>query len=185
MYAELLSVDPQAAAAIHPNNRVRVLRALEHYRATGRRLSEQKAASRPSQRPYRSLVLGLDFADRAQLYRRIDLRVDRMMEQGLLEEAGAFREARLETSAQAIGYKELFPYLEGEKSLPECLESLKQATRRYAKRQLTWFRRDERIYWVYPDEAGPEAAQNRALGLAERFLSGELLEKPEKLGREC
>ena len=141
--------------------------------------------SREAPERYRALRIGIAYKDRAVLYDRINRRVDLMMEQGLLEEAGAFREARLETSAQAIGYKELFPYLEGEKSLPECLESLKQATRRYAKRQLTWFRRDERIYWVYPDEAGPEAAQNRALDLAERFLSGELLEKPEKLGREC
>ena len=80
LYEELKQVDPEAAAAIHPNNQVRVLRALEHYRATGRRLSEQKAASLPPERPYRALVLGLDFPERAQLYRRIDLRVDRMME---------------------------------------------------------------------------------------------------------
>ena len=87
LYSELQAVDPEAAAAIHPNNHVRVLRALEHYRATGRRLSEQKAASLPPERPYRALVLGLDFAGRDQLYRRIDARVDRMLEQGLLEEA--------------------------------------------------------------------------------------------------
>ena len=82
MYAQLQAVDPEAAAAIHPNNHVRVLRALEHYQATGCRLSSQKADSLPAERPYRALVLGLDFADRADLYRRIDVRVDRMMEQG-------------------------------------------------------------------------------------------------------
>ena len=87
MYAALQAVDPEAAAAIHPNNQVRVLRALEHFRATGKKLSEQKADSLPAERPYRSLILGLDFPDRAQLYRRIDLRVDRMMKQGLLAEA--------------------------------------------------------------------------------------------------
>ena len=153
MYAELLSVDPQAAAAIHPNNRVRVLRALEHYRATGRRLSEQKAASRPSQRPYRSLVLGLDFADRAQLYRRIDLRVDRMMEQGLLEEARLVYDHRdsYRTAAQAIGYKEFFPYFAGEAELAACVEKLKQASRNYAKRQLTWFRHMEGVVWIQAD----------------------------------
>ncbi len=153
MYAELLSVDPQAAAAIHPNNRVRVLRALEHYRATGRRLSEQKAASRPSQRPYRSLVLGLDFADRAQLYRRIDLRVDRMMEQGLLEEARLVYDHRdsYRTAAQAIGYKEFFPYFAGEAELAACVEKLKQASRNYAKRQLTWFRHMEGVVWLQAD----------------------------------
>ena len=153
MYAELLSVDPQAAAAIHPNNRVRVLRALEHYRATGRRLSEQKAASRPSQRPYRSLVLGLDFADRAQLYRRIDLRVDRMMEQGLLEEARLVYDHRdsYRTAAQAIGYKEFFPYFAEEAELAACVEKLKQASRNYAKRQLTWFRHMEGVVWIQAD----------------------------------
>lgn len=87
MYKELQTADPEAAAAIHPNNQVRVLRALEHFRATGKRLSEQKAQSLPPERPYRSLVLGLDFPDRAQLYRRIDLRVDRMLDAGLLDEA--------------------------------------------------------------------------------------------------
>ena len=80
MYKELQTADPEAAAAIHPNNQVRVLRALEHFRATGKRLSEQKAQSLPPERPYRSLVLGLDFPDRAQLYRRIDLRVDKMLD---------------------------------------------------------------------------------------------------------
>ena len=153
MYAELLSVDPQAAATIHPNNRVRVLRALEHYRATGRRLSEQKAASRPGQRPYRSLFLGLDFADRAQLYRRIDLRVDRMMEQGLLEEARLVYDHRdsYRTAAQAIGYKEFFPYFAGEAELAACVEKLKQASRNYAKRQLTWFRHMEGVVWLQAD----------------------------------
>mgnify|MGYP000028382513 CR=1 FL=1 len=86
-YAELQAVDPEAAAAIHPNNHIRVLRALEHYRATGKKLSEQKADSLPPEKPYRSLILGLDFPERAQLYRRIDLRVDLMMEQDLLNEA--------------------------------------------------------------------------------------------------
>ena len=181
----LREFDPETAASLHENNLPRIIRAIEVYRLSGMTMSALQKKSREAPERYRALRIGIAYKDRAVLYDRINRRVDLMMEQGLLEEAGAFREARLETSAQAIGYKELFPYLEGEKSLPECLESLKQATRRYAKRQLTWFRRDERIYWVYPDEAGPEAAQNRALDLAERFLSGELLEKPEKLGREC
>ena len=169
MYAELLSVDPQAAAAIHPNNRVRVLRALEHYRATGRRLSEQKAASRPGQRPYRSLVLGLDFADRAQLYRRIDLRGDRMMEQGLLEEARLVwaRRQSCPTAAQAIGYKEFFPFFAGEDALEHCVSQLKQASRRYAKRQLTWFRHMDGVVWL---EAGSPGLAGQALRLAQTFL---------------
>ena len=112
MYAELQAVDPEAAAAIHPNNHIRVLRALEHYRATGKKLSEQKADSLPPEKPYRSLIFGLDFPERAQLYRRIDLRVDQMMEQDLLNEAKRVWEHRdtYKTAAQAIGYKEFFPY---------------------------------------------------------------------------
>ena len=116
MYKELQAADPEAAAAIHPNNQVRVLRALEHFRATGKRLSEQKAQSLPPERPYRSLVLGLDFPDRAQLYRRIDLRVDKMLDAGLLDEAKLVYDHRqtYRTAAQAIGYKEFFPYFEGD-----------------------------------------------------------------------
>ena len=169
LYAELQAADPEAAAAIHPNNHLRVLRALEHYRATGRRLSEQKAASLPPERPYRALVLGLDFPAREQLYRRIDARVDRMLEQDLLEEARMVydRRAFCRTAAQAIGYKEFFPYFAGEDSLARCTEQLKQASRRYAKRQLTWFRHMDGVVWL--DAGAPDLAA-QALRLAEAFL---------------
>ena len=169
LYAELQAADPEAAAAIHPNNHLRVLRALEHYRATGRRLSEQKAASLPPERPYRTLVLGLDFPAREQLYRRIDARVDRMLEQGLLEEARMVYDRResCRTAAQAIGYKEFFPYFAGEDSLARCTEQLKQASRRYAKRQLTWFRHMDGVVWL--DAGAPDLAA-QALRLAEAFL---------------
>ena len=155
MYDQLRQADPEAAAAIHPNNQVRVLRALEHYRATGKKLSEQKAASLPPERPYRSLVLGLDFPDRSDLYRRIDLRVERMLE--------AFC-----TAAQAIGYKEFFPYFEGTAPLEACTEKLKQASRNYAKRQLTWFRHMDGVTWL--DAGAPDTAQT-ALRLTREFLS--------------
>ena len=169
LYSELQAVVPQAAAAIHPNNHVRVLRALEHYRATGRRLSEQKAASLPPERPYRALVLGLDFAGRDVLYRRIDARVDRMLEQGLLEEARMVYGHRqtYRTAAQAIGYKEFFPYFAGEDSLEHCASQLKQASRRYAKRQLTWFRHMDGVVWL---EAGSPGLAGQAVRLAETFL---------------
>lgn len=169
MYAELAAADPEAAAAIHPNNHVRVLRALEHYRATGQRLSEQKAASLPAQRPYRALVLGLDFADRAALYARIDRRVDRMLEQGLLDEARLVYDSRdrYKTAAQAIGYKEFFPYFEGTAALAPCVDKLKQASRNYAKRQLTWFRHMEGVTWL--DAGSPELLQ-QAERCAESFL---------------
>ena len=170
MYAELQAADPEAAAAIHPNNQVRVLRALEHYRATGKKLSEQKAASLPPEKPYRSLILGLDFPDRAQLYRRIDLRVDRMMEQGLLDEAKLVYDnrGRFKTAAQAIGYKEFFPYFAGESDVGPCVEKLKQASRNYAKRQLTWFRHMEDVVWL--DASAPDV-QERAAQLTNEFLA--------------
>ena len=169
LYAELQAADPDAAAAIHPNNHLRVLRALEHYRATGRRLSEQKAASLPAQRPYRALVLGLDFAARSDLYRPIDLRVDRMMTQGLLAEAETVYRSRdrYRTAAQAIGYKEFFPYFAGQAPLEACVEQLKQASRRYAKRQLTWFRHMDGVVWLAAD--APDLAA-RAERLTAAFL---------------
>ena len=170
MYAKLQAVDPEAAAAIHPNNKVRVLRALEHYRATGKRLSEQKADSLPPERPYRSLVLGLDFPERAALYRRIDLRVDKMLEAGLLAEAEYVwrnREA-FRTAAQAIGYKEFFPYFEQTAALDACTEKLKQASRNYAKRQLTWFRHMDGVTWL---DAGAADVRQTALRLTQDFLS--------------
>ena len=170
LYAELQQVDPEAAAVIHPNNQVRVLRALEHYRATGKKLSEQKAASLPPERPYRSLILGLDFPDRAALYRRIDLRVDLMMEQDLLNEAKRVWEHRdtYKTAAQAIGYKEFFPYFAGESALAPCVEKLKQASRNYAKRQLTWFRHMEGICWL--DASAPDVRE-QAAHLTNEFLA--------------
>ena len=150
MYKELQTADPEAAAAIHPNNQVRVLRALEHFRATGKRLSEQKAQSLPSERPYRSLVLGLDFPDRTQLYRRIDLRVDKMLDAGLLDEAKLVYDHRqtYRTAAQAIGYKECLGCLAGECTQDEAVAEIKLRSRQYAKRQLTWLRRNEQIHWI-------------------------------------
>ena len=170
MYEELKQADPEAAAAIHPNNQVRVLRALEHYRATGKKLSEQKAESLPPERPYRSLILGLDFPERAVLYRRIDLRVDKMMENGLLPEAELVYQnrERFKTAAQAIGYKEFFPYFEGNAALEDCVEKLKQASRNYAKRQLTWFRHMDGVVWL--DAAAPDVTE-QAVRLTQDFLA--------------
>lgn len=170
LYEELCRVDPEAAKGIHPNNTVRLVRALEHYRATGQTLTRQKEASRPAEQPYRSLVLGLGFADRSALYSRIDRRVDQMMEQGLLREAEMVYCARerFRTAAQAIGYKEFFPYFEGEEPLEQCVLRLKQASRRYAKRQMTWFRHMPEIVWL--DAQNPAAAQKAALAAAETFM---------------
>lgn len=170
MYAELQQVDPEAAQAIHPNNTVRVLRAIEHYRATGKRLSEQKNESLPSKPPYRSLVLGLDTADRAVLYTRINARCDRMLADGILEEAHLVYQnsGKFKTASQAIGYKEFFPYFEGTASLDDCLNRLKQASRNYAKRQLTWFRHMDGVVWLDASEPG---LVDKAAMLTQKFLA--------------
>mgnify|MGYP000790743342 CR=1 FL=1 len=144
---------------------MRVLRALEHFRATGKRLSEQKAQSLPPERPYRSLVLGLDFPDRAQLYHRIDRRVDKMLDASLLDEAKLVYDHRqtYRTAAQAIGYKEIVSYLDGDISLDEAVAQINQATRRYAKRQLSWLRRDSEIIWLHADEGITDTLVRRAI----------------------
>ena len=170
MYRRLEQVDPEAAHATHPNNTVRVLRALEHYRSTGHTLSEQRAASLPEEPPYRALVFGLDFPERAKLYQRIDQRVDLMMEQGLLQEAEQvyLHRETYRTAAQAIGYKEFFSYFTQDSTLEECVAQLKQSSRRYAKRQLTWFRRMDGICWL---DAGAPDVKEQALQKARAFLA--------------
>ena len=149
LYAELVKADPEAAESIHMNNTVRVVRALEVIHLTGRRFSELKAESTAEESPYDSLILGLNAEDRAVLYERINMRVDEMVRAGLVEEARAvWSEGNMRTAANAIGYKELIPYFDGGMPLDECIALIKQETRRYAKRQLTWFRRNERIRWI-------------------------------------
>lgn len=171
LYRELQEIDPEYAATVHPNNLPRVIRALELYRNTGRRMSEQRREARNTRPPYRSLCICLGYHDRALLYRRIDQRVDRMLEKGILEEAKLVYAHRdtYRTAAQAIGYKEFFSYFEGTQSLEACTDKLKQASRNYAKRQLTWFRRQQDAVWLYVDEDGDSLAQ-RARTLIRRFL---------------
>lgn len=139
LHKKLQEVDPVSAAKLHPNNVNRVIRALEVYRISGVTITDAQEKSRQTPSPYRSCIIMPDFP-REQLYRRIDLRADQMIKQGLVEEAREFfTHDDYVTSAQAIGYKELKPFLDGERPLEECIEKLKQATRNYAKRQLTWF----------------------------------------------
>lgn len=159
MHDRLARIDPQAAAAIHPNNLNRVLRALEAYYTCGETISSQQASSRPLQRPYDAFVFCLFYPERAILYERIDRRVERMMQQGLLEEAREVwkKRTRFCTAAQAIGYKEFFPYFEGKQTLEACVADLKQASRRYAKRQLTWFRHMDEVHWL--DAGVPDVTQ--------------------------
>ena len=172
LYAELQRVDPDYAAQVHPNNLPRVIRALELFEATGRRMSDQRREARPAEAPYHALCLCLTCRDRAVLYSRIDRRVDEMVENGVLDEARQVYDHRdaYRTAAQAIGYKEFFPYFEGTANLTECTERLKQATRNYAKRQLTWFRRQNDAVWLYLDE---EDVTERARTLVRAFLHNE------------
>ncbi len=149
---EVRAFDPEYAEKLHPNNVKRIVRALEVYKATGTTMTEQLALSKQAS-PYDACFIGLDAEDRQFLYDRIDRRVDMMLERGLESEAREYlASANGSTSAQAIGYKELRPYIDGEIPFDEAVENLKRATRRYAKRQLTWFRRNERINWLYIDK---------------------------------
>lgn len=157
IHAELRTVDPESAEAIHPNNVRRVIRALEVYHATGVTKSQLDRQSREAEPRYDARVLAIRFADREQLYKRIDMRVDIMLEMGLLDEvkrlyeAGVFERSR--TAAQAIGYKELLGYIRGVTPLEEAVDDLKRATRRYAKRQLTWFGAHKDVIWLDRDES--------------------------------
>lgn len=150
---ELSQIDPEAAKELHVNNLGRIIRALEIFHTTGKTKSMQNEQSRLNPSPYDLTAICLDARDRQFLYDRINRRVDLMLEAGLLEEAKAFYDSPLgRTAKQAIGYKELNPYFSGENTLEECVENLKMQTRRYAKRQLTWFRRDSRIKFIYIDD---------------------------------
>lgn len=153
LHEKLRAIDPETAAAIHENNIGRVIRALEVYETTGHTISQAKAMSRSTPSPYEFIMLTIDYENRDALRERIDRRVDLMMERGLLDEARkCFAQPERPTAAQAIGIKELYPYLRGERELSDCVEELKLRTRQYAKRQMTWFRRDERISHIVVGE---------------------------------
>ncbi len=150
---ELAAVDPTTAARLHPNDRGRIVRALEIYQTTGRTITQQNEESRRQPSPYRVCGIRLDFHDRAVLYDRIDRRVTVMLEQGLLEEAVWLRsQPQADTIRQAIGYKELDPYFAGEISLEAAADAIRQGSRRYAKRQLSWFRHQPWLTPLYVDE---------------------------------
>ncbi|MBC8536814.1 tRNA (adenosine(37)-N6)-dimethylallyltransferase MiaA [Feifania hominis] len=159
LHRQLAQVDPAAAAAVHPNNVKRVARALEVYELTGRTVTWWNERSKREPSPYEPLLFGLTYRDRARLYEAIDSRVDRMVQQGLLDEVRSLLDAGVcpaSTAFQAIGYKELAAHLAGACSFEQAVESVKRESRRYAKRQLTWFRRDGRVRWFYVDEMDME-----------------------------
>lgn len=153
LWERLLQVDEETAIKVHENNLPRVIRALEVYQLTGIPMSQHKINSRPESSPYDCCIIGIGFDDRQVLYDRINQRVDVMIERGLIDEArNMYQNHVMATAHQAIGYKELIPYFENAAELSECVEKIKQETRRYAKRQLTWFRRVDGIQWVYADK---------------------------------
>ena len=156
LYERLKQVDPESAEAIHPNNVKRVIRALEFYQETGQPISLHNKEQKEKQPPYTYAYFVLN-DDRVRLYERIDRRVDRMVEQGLVEEVRWLKEHgydRSLVSMQGLGYKELFPYLDGTCSLEEAVEIIKRDTRHFAKRQITWFKREPDVIWLNQQEFG-------------------------------
>ena len=149
MHEKLRSLDPKAAEVIHPNNAIRVIRAIEMCLLSGRTGEENRTLSKKTESPYKPCMIGLTCFDRQVLYDRIDRRVDKMIETGLENEVReVYEKYKLRTAFNAIGFKEMIPYFEGECSFDDAVGRIKQESRRYAKRQLTWFRRDVRIEWV-------------------------------------
>ena len=159
LHDRLRQVDEKSALMIHPNNVKRVIRALEFYHQTGTRISEHNETQRQKESPYRFVYFVLD-DERGRIYRRIDQRIDQMLDQGLVAEVKQLRDmgcTRDMVSMQGLGYKEILAYLDGECTLEEAVYILKRDTRHFAKRQLTWFRREQEVRWIerqeYPDEA--------------------------------
>ena len=152
LFEMLRKVDPELCETLHPNNVGRVVRAIEVYKTTGKNMTWHKAHSKEKPSDYNFCMIGLTCDDRQKLYDRINKRVTIMAEKGLIEEAKElFSSIYAGTAKQAIGYKELKAYFDGRDTLENCLDKIRMETRRYAKRQLTWFRRDERINWIKTD----------------------------------
>lgn len=150
----LSEFDPESYERLSKEkNSKRIIRAIEFYKTTGITITEQNIKSREKDSQYDALIFGLSSRDRQYIYDRVNLRVDKMLENGLLEEAKSVLDSDLsDTSSKAIGYKQLKPYFDGDMSLEDCVARLKTETRHYAKRQLTWFRRNDNIHWINIDE---------------------------------
>jgi len=160
LWRELREIDPLAAERLHPNDKKRIVRAIEVFRLTGQTITAHNEATRALPVRYEAVKLAITATDRADLYRRIDSRVDAMLEQGLVGEVTRLLESGLSpgsTAMQAIGYKEMAEVILGEVSLETAVERVKQESRRYAKRQLSWIRRDSDCHWIFWDgEPDPE-----------------------------
>lgn len=154
LHEMLKQVDEESAAAIHPNNIKRTIRALEYFRLTGEKISEHNEQERQKQEAYNSCCFVLN-DDRTRLYERIEKRIDEMLKEGLVEEVRSLKSMgcnRSMVSMQGLGYKEILSYLDGETTLEEAVYLLKRDTRHFAKRQLTWFRREPDVIWVDKDK---------------------------------
>ena len=159
MLAWLRSLDPDSAARLHLSDRKRILRALEVYLETGETITAHNRRTQALPPRFRPLWLGLDFADRGELYRRIDLRVEEMLRQGLLEEIRELLASGIPpkcTAMQAIGYKEFVEAVQGSLPVEQAVEEVKKSSRHYAKRQLTWFRRNKALHWLTRRPDSPE-----------------------------
>jgi tRNA dimethylallyltransferase len=153
LHERLREIDPKAAAKLHPNDVRRIIRALEVYKFTGAPISSFQKIDRTSSSKYNLLMFGL-ILEREKLYKKIEQRVDRMIEAGLVDEVQRLLNRGFSpalSSMRGLGYKEIVEYLEGNLSLDQAVDILKRNTRRFAKRQMTWFRRDNRIKWLNPD----------------------------------
>ncbi len=152
LIAELESFDKESAKRLHPNDVGRIIRAIEIYKQTGITMSQHIESSKKVESPYNPMMIGINYKDRSVLYDRINKRVDDMIDRGLIKEAKEILSSNCsKTAMNAICYKELLPYINGECSLFEAIENLKMQTRRYAKRQITWFKNNDRINWFFAD----------------------------------
>lgn len=159
MLSRLRAVDPDSAARLHLSDRKRIIRALEVFLETGETITAHNRKTQAVPPRYTPLWLGLDFSERSELYRRIDLRVGKMLEMGLMEEIQALLASGIPekaTAMQAIGYKEFVDALDGRCTMEEAADQVRQSSRRYAKRQLTWFRRNRRMHWIIRKDSGGE-----------------------------
>ena len=153
LYEEAQKIDPQAMEKISPNDKKRIIRVLEIYKSTGKNKTEQEIESRKNGVKYDYRVFAINW-DREKLYERINKRVDIMIEQGLIQEVEQLLEKYDEfpTAMQGLGYKEVVEYLEGKTSREEMIEKIKMETRRYAKRQITWFKKNKQTIWIGPKD---------------------------------
>ena len=172
LFEKLKEIDPVSAAKTHANNLLRVVRALEVYEITGKTMSEHQRDSHPVPSIYDVCYIGTSFSDREKLYARIEKRIDEMLDEGVEAEAKfLFEHDGTCTAAQAIGYKEFYPYFKGEMSREDAIDVLKKETRHYAKRQLTWFKRNDKINWLFRDEfSSSEELYNFAFNLINDYL---------------